>query len=230
MIAICYGFFLITDLVLEGLWMRTGIWAYPGGGTLLTLFDGSRYQFPIKEMFLWGGAWAAFTCLRYFRNDKGETFAERGANQLKTGPKRKLALQFLALYGAINLLYVLTYNLPINILNMHDTTWSQGVQEVTYMNDNLCGPGTGHRGHSIRSSTDSASCSDSRCWSPASRWRRQRSSASAAAPAAIRSVSRWCARWASFICSRVAASRPCAARNWSAWAWMIRLTTEVSES
>jgi hypothetical protein len=143
MIALCYGFFMVVDLVLEGLWMRTGIWAYPGGGPL-SLFDGSRYQFPIKEMFLRGAAWAAFTCLRYFRNDKGETFAERGANQLKTGPKRKLALQFLALYGAINVLYVLTYNLPINIANMHDTTWGQGVQVVTYMNDNLCGPGTGY--------------------------------------------------------------------------------------
>lgn len=142
MIAVCYGFFLVTDLVLETLWMRTGIWAYPGGGTLLTFWDGTRYQFPIKEMFLWGAAWTAFTCLRYFRNDKGETFAERGANQLKTGQKRKLACQFLALYGAINLLYVVTYNLPINILNMHNTTWSPGVQEISYMNDGLCGEGT----------------------------------------------------------------------------------------
>lgn len=143
MIAICYVFFMIVDLVLEGLWMRTGIRAYPGGGPL-SLFEGSRYQFPIKEMFLWGGTWAAFTCLRYFRNNKGETFAERGAGQLKNGPKRKLALQFLALYGAINFLYFFAYNLPINIVNMHDSTWSKGVQEVTYMNDNLCGPGTGY--------------------------------------------------------------------------------------
>lgn len=142
MIAVCYGFFLVTDVVLETLWMRTGIWAYPGGGTMLTFWEGTRYQFPIKEMFLWGGAWAAFTCLRYFRNDRGQTFAERGGDQLKAGPWRKTGIQFLALYGAINLLYILCYNLPINMLNMHDTTWSQGVQEISYMNDALCGQGT----------------------------------------------------------------------------------------
>lgn len=141
MLAFCYGFFLIVDLVLETLWMRTGIWAYPGGGTF-TLFDGSRYQFPIKEMFLWGAAWAAFTCLRYFRNDRGQTFAERGAEHLTASPWRRTGIQFLALYGAINVLYLVCYNLPMNVMNMHNTTWSEGVQEISYMNDGLCGEGT----------------------------------------------------------------------------------------
>lgn len=141
-IVTAYAMFIVVDFVLETIWMRTGIWAYPGGGPGHVFFAGTRYQFPIHESLLWGGAWASFTLLRYFRNDRGETLVERGIEDVRGGEKKKLALRFLALFGAVNVLYLGLYNIPMSAVVMHNTSWSPGVEKVTYMNDYLCGSGT----------------------------------------------------------------------------------------
>jgi Spirocyclase AveC-like len=142
LVTVAYGMFVVVDFVLETLWMRTGIWAYPGGGPLYVFFEGSRYQFPIHESLLWGAAWAGFTCLRFFRDDKGYTFAERGIDDVKATAAQKTGLRFLALFGAINVLFLVLYNVPAMLVAAHGQSWSHGVEEVSYMNDYLCGEGT----------------------------------------------------------------------------------------
>ena len=141
-ILFAYAMFIVVDFVLELLWMRTGIWAYPGGGPIHVFFEGSRYQFPIHESLLWGAAWAGFTCLRYFRDDRGYTLVERGVDELKMSASQKTGMRFLALFGAVNVIFVVLYNLPMNLVVMHNDKWAPGVEEVTYMNAYLCGEGT----------------------------------------------------------------------------------------
>jgi Spirocyclase AveC-like len=142
LIASCYGFFLVTDFVLEAIWMRTGIWAYPGGGGP-TFFAGTRYDFPIKESVLWGAAWCGFTCMRYFRNDRGQAIVERGVDSVKAGQTTKTFMRFLALFAGVNVAYLCLYNIPMNFMAMHDKTWNPAVQKVSYMNDDLCDGNTG---------------------------------------------------------------------------------------
>lgn len=141
MIAVCLGFFIIFDLVAEGIWVRTGIYFYPGAIRSLSLFPGHYYQFPVYEVLLFGVSWAAWGCLRWFRDDKGRTIAERGIDDIRATPKQKTWLRFLALVGATNVLY-LWCNVGWQVFSLHSDPWPKDITSRSYMTDQLCGPGT----------------------------------------------------------------------------------------
>jgi hypothetical protein len=97
----------ITDTLVEGLVLRTGAYAYPGGIRAITLFAGHTYQIPLSETVLFGGvALGAIACLSHFRNDLGQTAAERGIDTLKLSFTGKQAVKFFAIYGAVHLGFV----------------------------------------------------------------------------------------------------------------------------
>ena len=97
----------LTDTLVEGLVLRTGAYAYPGGIRAITLFAGQTYQIPLSETVLFGGfALGAIACLSYFRDDRGHTLVERGISTLKLNFKSRQAVKFFAIYGAIHLGFV----------------------------------------------------------------------------------------------------------------------------
>ena len=142
LIAICVGFIALVDLILEVTWMRTGVFAYGGAIRWLTLFPGHYYQWPVYET-LWGATWAGFACLRYFRNDKGETFAERGLDRLRVGGRARPVIRVLAIAGAMNAMFI-CYGIALSFFAQRQDPWPQDILSRSYLTNNLCGPGTSY--------------------------------------------------------------------------------------
>ena len=143
LVMVCFGVLVGFDLALEIPWLIMGICAYPGAIEGLTLFHGHYYQFPIYEAFLWGGCWTALACIRYFRNDRGETIAERGIERVTASPRHKACLRFLAIAGIFNVIALCTYYLPIGLISgLYGDTWPDDIVNRSYFTNQLCGPGT----------------------------------------------------------------------------------------
>jgi hypothetical protein len=142
LVLVALGTGLITDFVLELAWMRAGLYTYPGAIKSLTLFHGHYYQFPIYEALMFGSTLAAWACLRYFKDDKGQTLAERGLEHLKVGARQKVAYRFFAIFAAMSALFFVTYNLPAMFWGMHAEEWPEDIQKRSYFTNYICGDGT----------------------------------------------------------------------------------------
>jgi Spirocyclase AveC-like len=131
------------DLVLEGLvMMPLGAYVY-GGSYGPMLFAGSYHQFPIFESVFAGALFAGLAWLRYFRNDRGETIAERGIDKLRVGRGTKTLVKFLALVGATQAIMLVLYNLPVaGWVAPHQNAWPKSIQERSYFTSYVCGAGT----------------------------------------------------------------------------------------
>jgi hypothetical protein len=134
----------LTDTLVEGLVLRTGAYAYPGGIRAITLLAGHTYQIPMSETVLFGGfALGAIACLSYFRDDHGHTLVERGISTLKLNFKGKQAVKFCAIYGAIHLGFVVLYMIPQQWFGTHSDPFPAGYP--SYMVNDMCASGAdGH--------------------------------------------------------------------------------------
>ena len=121
------------DFVLEVAWLRIGVYSYTGVIPSLTLFGGHYYQFPIYIVVFWGTPWAALTCLRYARNDRGETIVERGADRLNLSPRGRSAVRFLALAAAGNLAW-LFFNVTGALTSTQTGQWADDITNRPYFN------------------------------------------------------------------------------------------------
>src|SRR5204862_250090 len=81
------AWFIVWDLFWELTFIRIGYWTYPTTPHWLTVFGGNWYRIHLTEPMAWGTTWAAFALLRYFKDDKGRTIAERGVEQLRTSTR-----------------------------------------------------------------------------------------------------------------------------------------------
>ena len=139
LIAIASG--MLLDFVLEVMYVRLGTYVYPGAYKPLTLFYGHYYQFPILCAVFSGIAFGLVACLRYFRNDKGQTFVEGGIAELRVKPWQRSWVRFLAIYGLFNLLGLLACS-QYWWTAVHEQPWPKGVLERSYFTNGLCGTGT----------------------------------------------------------------------------------------
>ncbi|BBY80218.1 spirocyclase AveC family protein [Mycolicibacterium pulveris] len=130
----------LTDTLVEGLVLRTGVYAYPGGIRAITLFAGETYQLPLSETVLFGGfALGAIACLSHFRNDRGQTVVERGIESIKLSVKARQAVKFFAIYGAIHLAFVVLYMVPQQWFATHSDPFPDGYP--SYMINDMCASG-----------------------------------------------------------------------------------------
>jgi hypothetical protein len=136
------GVFIVWDLFWELTFIRIGYWTYPTTPRFLTLFGGDWYRIHLTEPVAWGTTWAAFTLLRYFKDDKGRTLVERGVDDVRTGTKGKQLLSFFALYGGISLLFLFGYVIPTNAIAIHGDGWPKDTLRRSYFTNGLCGAGT----------------------------------------------------------------------------------------
>src|SRR5262249_3791344 len=82
------------------------------------------------------------SALRFFKDDQGRSVVERGVDKLRGGPGRKDLARFLAIFGIVNVLVLLCYNVPNSIIGAHSSAWPKDLQQRSYLTDYLCGQGT----------------------------------------------------------------------------------------
>jgi len=129
------------DLVLEGFFVRTRLYSYAATIHDLSLFGDKAYHFPVYESVLWGSVWAAVGSLRYFRNDRGLSIAERGVDKLPVSPRKRNVLRLLAVTGFINVVFVVFYNVPIQFFAVQVDKMPE---HPTYLRSGLCGDDTAY--------------------------------------------------------------------------------------
>lgn len=113
LVGACFALMVLASFVIEGLlWMPLGFYTYAGG--IASIFPEHYYKYPIHEGMFLGAALTGLTCLRYFRNDKGQTIAERGLDSVRATSRQAVALRFLALLGAVHAIFFVGYNVRVS--------------------------------------------------------------------------------------------------------------------
>lgn len=142
LIAACFVFMCCCDLLMEGFgFIRLGVWTYPGAP--FTLFGaGSRLRYPAAEMVLTGALFCTLACVRFFRNDKGQTVFERGLDQLRLTGFRNAGVRVLAFIAATQMIMFATYHIPMSMLVVQAPAWPADVVSTSWLNGGLCGAGT----------------------------------------------------------------------------------------
>jgi len=113
---------IALDTLLEFNGLLIGWFAYPGGWTGLTILDGTRWKFPLLSPVLGGLETFAWVSLRYFRDARGLTLAERGVEALRISGFRALGVRFLAIYAAL-VLTTAIFNIGNQWQGTHSGSW-----------------------------------------------------------------------------------------------------------
>jgi hypothetical protein len=131
------------DLVMEGLFlMPMGLYIYPGAIKSLSINAGTYYQWPVYEGLMWGGVQAGLCALRYFTDDRGRTFVERGLERVQGGFAKQQLTRFLAVFAACSMFFFVFYNIPAQWFAMHQDPWPADIQKRSYFLMGICGDGT----------------------------------------------------------------------------------------
>jgi hypothetical protein len=142
---VCVGTIVIFDFIFEGMFFaRLGFFVYPSAISWLTLFHGHYYQFPIYEAVFAGTLFGSFACIRYFKNDRGQSVAERGLERVRVSPPKKTWLRFFALSGLCNVCFIVFFNIPMNFFALHASAWPQDIMKRSYLTNGFCGPTTSY--------------------------------------------------------------------------------------
>ncbi len=140
MLLYVYLVFVLIEFLIEGSFTRTGLYAWGSCIPSLTIWSGELYQFPLYESFVFAFVWLYLFLLRYFRDDKGRTFVERGIDKVKASRPMKSAMRFFAVLGFVHLAYLAGYNIPIQWFAMHGDKFVEGYP--SYLTCGIAGPGT----------------------------------------------------------------------------------------
>ncbi|HKY92856.1 MAG TPA: spirocyclase AveC family protein [Nevskiaceae bacterium] len=141
LIATGIAFCMLLDLVLEVLWVRSGVYAYPAAIGAFSLSAGELWQFPVYESIFWGPMWALTGLLFYFRDDRGHTLVDRGIDRVKA-VRFHSAIRLLALIGALNVGFAV-YNVFILWTTFQVDPTPSGYP--SWLRAGQCGEGTPYR-------------------------------------------------------------------------------------
>ncbi len=131
----------LTDVIVEGtLFIPLGFFQY--GGSHFAIWPDSYHKFPVLNVALIGLISTGLTCLRYFRNDKGESPVERGVFALPISERRRTALRVLAMIGGTQAVLI-GFNIITGVIyGGHTAEWPADTQRRSYFTSGICGAGT----------------------------------------------------------------------------------------
>jgi hypothetical protein len=131
---------MVLDTLFEALLLRTGVYAYPAGIRAITLFAGKTYQFPLSEGLCYGGLTIGATLvLLLYRDDKGQTFVERGIDKLRLNRGARQWVKFLALFAYVHGSMFVVFTVPNQWLATHSDPFPEGYP--SYMINGMCAYG-----------------------------------------------------------------------------------------
>lgn len=134
-----------TDVVVELLAIRmTETYGYIGAIQSWCFFGGHWYQFPVYIGVITAFFWFSVTSLMYYRDDKGYSWAERGADQLNVSASARTFIRFLALTGAMWAIALVTYFIPVQWLYTHGDAFPADTPAHLLNTHVLCGEAVGY--------------------------------------------------------------------------------------
>jgi len=137
-ISFAAGLALVLTLECQ-IYMRLGFYAEVGTPAIN---GGHFYQNPLANVLFASVMLTAMSSFRFFTDDRDQTIVERGAERVRSVPKRT-ALRFFAIVAAVQLILLGTYHIPMALWKRHDqNTWSADTQQRSYLTNHLCGVGT----------------------------------------------------------------------------------------
>jgi hypothetical protein len=143
LIGVVIAWTFLFDFVIEGLFlMPMGLFTYPGAIRALSINAGTYYQWPLYEGLMWGGVQAGLCCMRYFTDDRGRTFVERGLDRVRGGFVRQQLTRFLAIFAACSAFFFVFYNIPAQFFAMHQDPWPDDILKRSYFLMGICGEDT----------------------------------------------------------------------------------------
>ena len=134
----------IADFILEFAWVAMGVYHYGGVANDMAIFTNSRLKFPMWEPVAIGWYMCCFTAIVFYRDDKGETWAERGLSHVRLGAGSKTFLRYLALVGILNVVFLVGYSIPAMLLQTQASAWPAQTQSLSYFTNGICGEGTAY--------------------------------------------------------------------------------------
>lgn len=133
----------VFAVVAEGTWLRTGLYTYTGLYSPITLWPEEAYKVPVLSIFVLDSlVLTLLAMLIFYRDDKGNTYVERGSEKLTVKPAIKTTMRTLAVIGAANTILFVTYNIPMNYLALIGPGWAPAVLEKSYFTNGVCGDGS----------------------------------------------------------------------------------------
>lgn len=138
-LALLFCAFFLIDLTAESFLCYTQVFAYVAVYSPLTLWAGTPHQFPLYESFGIAIVCLGMTAIRYFRDDRGHSFVERGIDQLKLPSAAKSGLTFLSLIGAVQVLVFFGFFVPYTWFALKADSFPP---RPSYQILEICGAGT----------------------------------------------------------------------------------------
>lgn len=138
---IVFLFWLAWDVTVEPIFIALGVFAYPYSLGSLSLWPGTRMQFPLYEVALTGVWYGLFAAVRWFRDDRGRTVFEKGIADLNLSPGREGLLRVMTMTGVLGSIYLVCYMAPSNFFAARaDSSVPDMPSYLTPVE--MCGPGT----------------------------------------------------------------------------------------
>jgi hypothetical protein len=116
------------------------LWGYPNSIGKFTFFAGEYYQFPMYEPILVAVLTIGCVIPRWFKDDEGRSFVERGVEELRIPPRAKKAVSTLAITGFLHAVIIVAYIVPWSFLSVKADTFAP---VPSYLRaGGICGEGT----------------------------------------------------------------------------------------
>lgn len=137
-----FGALLILDVVIELTWIGMGLYHYGGANNVVSIFDETRFKFPLFRPILLAFTLVVLSMLLYFQNDAGETVADKGVSKVQAGSGAKTWMRFFAYVGCINVTWLCALTYPMTVFQLSTDAWPAEIQKRSYFTNGICGDGT----------------------------------------------------------------------------------------
>jgi hypothetical protein len=138
LLGLTFASFAALDIVFESSLVWLHVQCYTGVIHNLALWEGTDHQLPLYEIAFWATFWTGMSALRYFRDDRGLTFAERGVTSMGISPGGATAVRLLALIGACTAAITLLYTVPWQLASAHNNSFPTALP--SYLLNGICAP------------------------------------------------------------------------------------------